>query len=377
VWLVETAINCDNLESPFYNTKRGPTMSTNPLLGLALITMAGIATACFYAPFKQVRGWAWETYWLAFGVVSWIVGPWLAAWLTVPDLGKVLAAAPPRALLLSFVFGALWGVGSLTGGSALRYLGMSLGWAIPLGLCAALGTLLPPLAKGTFHELLDYRSGHMTLASVLVGLVGIAICAKAGVLKDRELSTEEKQAAISEFNLARGLWLSIVSGVMSACMAFGIAEGKPIAESALQHGAPELWQNTPLLAVVLLGGFVTNFTWCITLGLRKRTLGPLVQGGGSRLALNYLLCTLAGSLWFLQMLFYGMGETQMGRYKYASWSLLMVSIIIFSNLWGLAFREWAGTSRATKRWLFVGLLVLAASGLMTSYGSYLATIESK
>ena len=133
-------------------------MSSNPLLGLALITMAGIATACFYAPFKQVRGWAWETYWLAFGVISWIVGPWLAAWLTVPDLGQVLADAPPRRLLLSFVFGALWGVGSLTGGSALRYLGMSLGWAVPLGLCSALGTLLVPLYKGKFHELLDNSS---------------------------------------------------------------------------------------------------------------------------------------------------------------------------------------------------------------------------
>ncbi|MCI0363233.1 MAG: L-rhamnose/proton symporter RhaT [Phycisphaerales bacterium] len=350
-------------------------MSTDPLLGLALITLAGIATACFYTPFKRVRGWAWETYWLAFGVISWIVGPWLAAWLTVPDLGQVLADAPRRALLLSFVFGALWGVGSLTGGLALRYLGMSLGWAIPLGLCAALGTLLPPAFLGKFHELLDSYSGRMTLASVLVGLIGIAICAKAGVLKDRELSTEQKQEAISEFNFVRGLWLAAVSGVMSACMAFGIAKGKPIADSALRHGTPELWQNTTLFAVVLLGGFATNCTWCLVLAVRNRTIRAFVQGGGVRLAANYLLCVLAGSLWYMQWLFYGMGETKMGRYRFAGWSVLMVCIIIFSNLWGLAFREWAGTSRATKRWLFVGLLVLALSALMTGYGSYLAMSE--
>ena len=351
-------------------------MSSDPLIGLALITMAGIATACFYAPFKRVRGWAWETYWLTFGVISWIVGPWLAAWLTVPDLGQVLADAPRRALLLSFMFGALWGVGVLTGGLALRYLGMSLGWAIPLGLCAVLGTLLVPAFAGTFHELVDRNSGRMTLASVLVGLVGIAICAKAGVLKDRELSTEQKQQTIGEFNLARGLWLSVLSGVMSACMAFGIANGKPIADSALRHGAAELWQNTPLFAVVLLGGFVTNCTWCLLLSVRNRTAREFVQGDTVRLAANYLLCILAGSLWYMQWLFYGMGETKMGRYSFAGWSVLMVSIIIFSNLWGLAFREWAGTSRTTKRWLFAGLVVLAVSALMTSYGSYLAMFES-
>ena len=350
-------------------------MSTDPLVGLALITLAGIATACFYAPFKQVRGWAWETYWLAFGVVSWIVGPWLAAWLTVPDLGQVLADTPRRALLFTFVFGALWGVGSLTGGMALRYLGMSLGWAIPLGLCAVLGTLVPPVFAGTFHELLESDSGLMTLASVLVGAVGIAICAKAGVLKDRELSTAQKQETIHEFNLARGLWLSVLSGVMSACMAFGIAQGKPIAESALQHGAPALWQNTVLFAVLLLGGFATNCIWCLVLSVRNRTAREFVQGGGVRLIANYLLCMLAGSLWYLQVLFYGMGETKMGHYRFAGWSVLMGCIIIFSNLWGLAFREWAGTSRATKRWLFAGLLVLALSALMTSYGSYLATFE--
>lgn len=352
-------------------------MSSNPAVGLALITVAGIATACFYAPFKRVRGWAWETYWLAFGVVSWIIGPWLAAWLTTPQLLQILADTPSRSLVLTFVFGALWGVGSLTGGMALRYLGMSLGWAIPLGLCAALGTLLPPAFDGTFHVLLDRTSGRITLLSVFVGLVGIAICAKAGMLKDRELSLEQKQESIRDFDLMRGLLLSVVSGVMSACMAFGIANGKPIAESALRHGAAEIWQNAPLFCVVLLGGFLTNCVWCVYLGIRNRTVGSLVRSDGRNLTVNYLLCALAGTLWFMQWLFYGMGETKLGEYKFAGWSVLMVCIIIFSNVWALAFREWAGTSRATKRWLFTGLLVLAVSALMTSYGSYLAGFETK
>ncbi len=351
-------------------------MSSNPAVGLALITLAGVATACFYAPFKGVRGWAWETYWLAFGVVSWIIGPWVAAWLTSPHLLQILADTPSCSLVLTFIFGALWGVGSLTGGMALRYLGMSLGWAIPLGLCAVLGTLLPPLFDGSFHVLIERNSGRITLVSVLVGLVGIAICAKAGILKDRELSLEQKQESIRDFDLTRGLLMAVVSGVMSACMAFGIANGKPIAESALKHGTAAIWQNTPLFCVVLLGGFMTNCVWCVYLGFRNRTLGSLVKTENGNLAVDYLLCALAGTLWFMQWLFYGMGETKLGEYKFAGWSVLMVCIIIFSNLWGLAFREWAGTSHTTKRWLFAGLIVLAISALMTSYGSYLAGFET-
>jgi len=351
-------------------------MSTDPFLGLALITLAGLATACFYTPFRQVRGWAWETYWLAFGIVSWIVGPWLSAWLTVPNLGRVLVETPPRALLLSLLLGALWGVGSLTGGLALRHLGMSLGWAIPVGLCAVLGTLLPPAFAGTFYELLDTNSGRMTLASVLVGAVGIVICTKAGMSKDRELSLDQKQETIQEFDLWRGLWLSVLSGVMSACMAFGIAEGKPIADSALRQGTPELWQNTALFAVVLSGGFITNCTYCLILGVRNRTISAFFRGG-VRLIPNYLLCMLAGTLWFLQMLFYGMGETKMGHYRFAGWSVLMACIIVFSNLWGFVFREWVGTSWTTKTWLFFGLMILAMSALMTGYGSYLAAFESR
>jgi L-rhamnose-H+ transport protein len=166
--------------------------------------------------------------------------------------------------------------------------------------------------------------------------------------------------------------MAVLSGVMSACMAFGLSAGEPIAASALQHGAAEIWQNTPPFAVILLGGFVTNSIWCLLLGLRNGTAHQFVQGESRWLAANYLLCMLAGSLWYLQPLFYGMGRTKMADYDFASWSVLMVCIIICSNLWGLAFCEWAGTSRITKSWLFVGLLVLAVSALMTSYGSYLA-----
>jgi L-rhamnose-H+ transport protein len=224
-------------------------------------------------------------------------------------------------------------------------------------------------------ELIHRTSGLITLSSVVVGLVGIVICTIAGISKDRELSTAQKQESVSEFNLGRGLWLALLGGVMSACMAFAIVVGKPIAESSIRHDTPALWQNTLLFAVALLGGATTNLTWCVILSIRGRTTHEFVSSD-KPLVRNYLLCLLAGGLWYQQFLFYGMGETKMGEYRFASWSVLMVSIIIISNLWGLVFREWQGTSSRTKGWILAGLLVLGVSALMTGYGSYLATFET-
>jgi L-rhamnose-H+ transport protein len=350
-------------------------MSSNPFAGLLLIAIGGLASATFYIPFKKVRGWTWETYWLVFGCTSWLLVPWLIAFMTVPDLLGALRASPFSAVALCYGFGALWGIGSLTNGLAIRYLGLSLGYAIPLGLCAALGTLLPPALAGTLGKLLQSMSGQLTLASVVLGLAGIAICAKAGLDKDRELSSAEKRSAVNEFNLGRGILLALFAGIMSAGMAFGISAGRPLAEKAIHYGTPELWQSTLLFAVLLLGGFTINAIWCITLSLRNRTTCEIVRTSAGSLLSNYLLCVLAGSLWSLQSLFYGMGESKLGKYRFAGWSVLMVSIIIFSNFWGLIFGEWKGTSRATRRWLVMGLLVLTFSSMLTGYGSYLADFE--
>lgn len=346
-------------------------MTMDPFLGLVLISAGGLAAASFYTPFKRVRGWAWETFWLAFGVVSWVIGPWTVACLVCPDLRGVLASVSMATLVLCYVFGALWGIGSLTNGLAIRYMGLSLGFALPMGVCAAAGTLLPPLIKGELAPMLGRTSGVVALVSVVVGLVGIAICGRAGVMKDRELSAERKAAAVSEFNLSRGVWLSVLSGIMSACMAFAIEYGGPISKAALGAGTPALYQNAPMFVVILLGGFTSNCVWCLSLGVRNRTVGQFGGGAGAPAAANYLLCFLAGAIWYLQFLFYGMGRTTMGRYDFTSWSIFMACIIIFSNLWGVLFGEWAGTGRRTKVWLVTGLVVLALSAVLTSYGDYL------
>jgi len=350
-------------------------LAANPFLGVSLHAAGGLAAGSFYLPFKKVRNWAWESYWLVGGVFSWVLMPWLVAGLTVPDLLAVLSEAPAKTLFWSYFFGVLWGIGGLTFGLSMRYLGMSLGYALALGCCAAFGTVIPPVFRGELPGIVRSASGLLTLGGVLVCLAGITVCGFAGVSKERELSTEAKQRTIREFNFAKGVWVAAFAGVMSACMAFAIAAGKPIAELAEQSGTPSLWRNNPVFIVIFAGGFTTNFIWCLYLNVTNRTTGDYVNTTGSPILGNYLFSALAGVIWYLQFMFYGMGTTRMGRYDFSSWTIHMAFIIVFSNLWGLLLREWKGTSRLTHALVSMGILALIGSTLVVGAGNYLAPLE--
>lgn len=342
-------------------------------LGILLHAIGGLAAGSFYIPFKKIRNWAWESYWLVNGVFSWLVMPWLVARLTVPDLMAVLRGAPVNSIIWSYLFGLLWGVGGLTFGLSMRYLGMSLGYAIALGFCAFFGTIIPPIWRGAFGDLIASASGLTTLGGLLVCLAGIAICGWAGISKERELSDEKKKEVIAEFNFAKGLWIAVFAGVMSACMAFGIAAGKPIAEFAEECGTTALWRITPVYIFIFAGGFTTNFLWCIFLNVKNRTVKDYADSSGASLVGNYVLSALAGITWYLQFMFYGMGTTKMGKYDFSSWTIHMAFIIVFSNVWGLLFREWKGSSRRTHRLILLGIFVLIVSTFVVGSGNYLAS----
>ena len=346
----------------------------NPILGVLFHWLGGLASGSFYVPYRGVKGWAWETYWLAGGVFSWVIVPWLVAGLMTNHLFATLSQAPLHSLLWCFLFGILWGFGGLTFGLTMRYLGMSLGMAVVLGFCAAFGTLMPPLFAGEFAtKVLGTQSGLIILLGVGVCLAGIGIAGAAGISKERELTAEQKRAAIQEFNLKRGILVAVFSGVMSACFAYGLAAGDPIKAITLKEGTSTLWQGLPVLVVVLAGGFLTNLVWCVILHFRNHTGGEYVRAAGAPMGRNYLLCALAGTTWYLQFFFYTMGETQMGSYKFSSWTLHMASIIIFSTLWGIALKEWNGTGRLTKSLVGASLFALVGSTLIVGYGNYLGT----
>ena len=380
----------------------------NPALGVFFHWLGGLASASFYVPYRGVKHWAWETYWLVGGFFSWIIAPWLLALTMTSDLMRVLHEAPSGSLFWSYTFGVLWGLGGLTFGLTMRYLGMSLGMAVALGYTAAFGTLMPPIFRGVFaSEVLGTHSGLIILGGVAVCLLGIAFAGAAGVSKEREMSAEQKRASIKEFDLKKGLLVATFSGVMSACFAYGLAAGDPIKAITVQHGTPALWQGLPVLVVVLAGGFTTNFIWCLILNVRNRTgyqyfeaevrgkipardeehiLEVATDAPAEEMAVavavaqdttasapmlaNYLFSALAGTTWYMQFFFYTMGETQMGRYKFSSWTLHMASIIIFSTLWGIALKEWKGAGSRTRWLVALSLLVLVSSTVIVGYGNY-------
>jgi L-rhamnose-H+ transport protein len=390
-------------------------MTANPALGVLYHWLGGLASGSFYVPYRGVKRWSWETYWLVGGVFSWIAAPWLLAFFLTKDLGAVLAEAPGSAIFWAFFFGLLWGVGGLTFGLTMRYLGLSLGMAVVMGLCAAFGTLMPPIFRGVFvTQVLGAASGRVILLGIGFCLIGIAIAGLAGVIKERSMPPAAQLAAIKEFNLKKGLIVAALSGVMSACFAYGLAAGDPIKQLTLHHGTPTLWQGLPVLVVVLLGGFATNLVWTVSLNVRNRTgrqyfsarcevataqpsphnteeialAGPtagVLTAAASTLIRetvrvplfsNYLLCAIAGVTWYMQFFFYTMGETQMGAYKFSSWTIHMASIIIFSTLWGIGLNEWKGAGKPATRLLALGLAVLVGSTVIIGYGNYLGAVGS-
>jgi len=386
-------------------------MTPDPFRGVAFHWLGGLASGSFYVPFRGVRKWAWEVYWLAGGLFSWIIAPWTLALVKTNDLLPVLRAAPPGVLVKAYIFGALWGIGGLTFGLTMRYLGMSLGMGVALGYCAVIGTLVPPVLHHEFGtKVLGTTSGLVIVIGIVVCILGIAVAGMAGMSKERELTQEEKRSSIREFNFLKGILVASFSGVFSACFAMGLDAAAPLAELSARRGTDLLWTGLPKLVVVLLGGFTSNFIWCLILNVRNRTgyqyfsrrlrpsrLEPLKTavsmaaadppknepdnsalkagpGTSERVPVlsNYFFSALAGVTWYMQFFFYTMGETQMGQYQFSSWTIHMASIIIFSSLWGIALKEWKGSSGFTKSLLFMGLATLILSTVIVGFGNYLA-----
>lgn len=341
------------------------------MFGVFLHAIGGFAAGSFYIPFKFIQKWSWESSWLVLGVAAWILTPILMAWFTVPDLGSVLMEADGNVKFYTFLFGMLWGIGGLTFGLSMRYLGISLGMAVALGFCAAFGTLIPPIYEGRFGALLQTSGGKVVLLGVLVCLFGIGICGLAGVFKERELDEEQQKETVAEFNLFKGILVAIISGILSACFAFGLQAGKPIADQALAHGVKDIFQNNAVLVWILWGGFLTNFIWTIGLNFKNKTFKDYSNNDVPK-SKNYFWAAVGGVTWYFQFFFYGMGATFLGEeYDFASWTIHMAFIILFSSLWGIYFKEWKGVSSRTNRTLGFGLGMIVLSTILVGVGNFI------
>ena len=347
-------------------------MVPNSALGVFLHAVGGFAAGSFYAPLTKIRVWAWESYWLMMGIAAWLVAPWIAAWLTIPNLGAVIYESidsARSAVTWAVVFGMLWGLGNLTFGMSVRFLGMALGYTMALGFCMVFGALVPPIYYGKWGELVGTTSGQTVLAGIGLCLAGIALCGVAGVRRERELQVGPAEDTSGEqFNVRIGFAVAVIAGVLSACFNFGLEAGATMADIAVQYGAKPIYSTNAVLTAVLLGGFTTNAVSCLFLNWKNRTFCDYVRFD-ARYAPNCLLSWLAGVSWFLQFFFYGMGARTLGdQFGSASWAIHMAFIVVFSNLWGIVFHEWQGTKKATRQLVWIGILMLIASTVVIGYG---------
>jgi L-rhamnose-H+ transport protein len=345
------------------------------LLGILYHSIGGIASGSFYMPFNKVKGWAWESYWIVGGLFSWLIVPPLAAWITVPGFAEIISASSNQIFFFTFLMGLLWGIGGLSYGLGVRYLGMSLGNSVVLGFCAAFGAIVPSIyyninpteGKISFTDMLASPGGQLVLFGVFVCLAGIAISGWAGMMKEGELSEEEKKKSVAEFSLVKGLIIAVLSGILSSFFNFGIEAGKPLADAAVAAGFNPLYQNNVTFVVIMWGGLTTNFIWTTILSLKNKSYTDF-KNKSTPIAKNILFSALAGTTWYLQFFFYGMGESKMGNGA-SSWILHMSTIILTANMWGIYRKEWKGVAAKTKWTITAGIAVILLSVVLVGIGN--------
>jgi L-rhamnose-H+ transport protein len=364
------------------------------LLGIIFHSLGGMASGSWYMPYNWVNKWRWEIYWITGGIFSWLIMPYLAVVFTIPDWQGILQSAEGSVIRNTYIMGLLWGIGGLTYGLAIRYLGMSLGNSVLLGITSVVGSLGLPILRNipgvadllpaglSFSDLFGSTGGRIVLLGIVILVVGIILSGRAGIIKDRDLAGN-KGGVNEEFKLAKGLIIAVISGVLSAFFSFGIDTGKEMAEVARSmaveqnysfitengNGFKYLFENNIIFFVILWGGLTTNLLWSLALILKNKTGSDFVNKK-TPLLRNYLFCALAGTTWFLQFFFYGMGETKIGNGA-SSWTLHMATIILTANLWGFYRKEWRSVSRKAFNMILVGIGTILLSVIVIGIAKWL------
>ena len=328
----------------------------NTTLGTMVCALGGLAGAVFALPFRGIKGWRYESYWFVYAVAGLLLFPLALACVMCPGTLGFIGDAPAKTLACCIGFGALWGLGGLTWGLMIRYLGIGLGLAVGCGLCSATGTLIPPIVTGHAADLVKDTAAVVTLASVVVSLGGIVLVGLAGKLKEGELDEAAKKKAVAEFDFKKGMAVAVFSGVASAGMNFGLQSGGALQEAAAAAGVDAKWTGMPVLVVVLWGGFVVNAAWCLWQNAKNKSFGDYAG-----ISSAWPLAALAGVVWAMQFACQKIGEPAMGEMSYISFAVVMGSCVLFSSLLGVVLGEWKGTGAKTKLALASGLIVLAAS----------------
>lgn len=333
--------------------------------GLLLISAGAFSAGSFAIPFGGVRDWKWETYWFIYSFGAYVLFPLIACIIFIPGFVGIYKSVPIQILLKVFLLGAVYGIGNLSFGLSLRYLGISLGYALSLGLILALGTLIPPVLDGRLKIMIESSGGIILIAGVAVAILGIALSGIAGYMKDKIIAGSGEVQANPEFHFIKGVFAAILVGITGSAMSLGMEQGRPLADYFEKSGTDPLFTTVPVMLILLSGTLVTTIIWCLYLGIRNRSLKDYVTGTNSKiLASNYIFSLSAGLLWFMQFIFYGMGKSRMGPFTFTSWGILVGLTIVFATLWGIYRKEWKGAPVKTYIIMVFSMLIIILSSYL-------------
>ncbi|CAI1590864.1 L-rhamnose/proton symporter RhaT [Serratia proteamaculans] len=341
-------------------------MNNAVMLGILWHLVGAASAACFYAPFKKVRRWSWETMWSIGGLMSWLILPWAVSYVLLPDFWRYYSAFSLSTLLPVFLFGAMWGIGNVNYGLTMRYLGMSMGIGIAIGITLVVGTLMTPLLQGRFVALFSSAGGKLTLLGVAIALIGVVIVSWAGVLRERAMGIRAE-----EFNLRKGLLLAVMCGIFSAGMSFAMDAAKPMHQAAADLGIDPLYVALPSYVVIMGGGALVNLAYCFIRLAVKADLSVKADFSQAKslLVANVLFSLLGGTMWYLQFFFYAWGHANIpAQYDFISWMLHMSFYVLCGGLVGLLLREWKNAGRRPVSVLCIGCLTIILAANVVGLG---------
>lgn len=352
-------------------------ISPNPVFGTGLHAIGGMSAASCYMPFEKVKNWSWGVFWIVQAMFAWLIMPFVIGFFTVPDLWEVLTSSPSGVFWSAFLLGSVYGFGGLSFGYAIRNIGYSLTYTISIGISAVLGTIIPLIINGNLVSNFTKTGGGIVLIGMIVSVIGVALCGKAGFMKEKSMIAIKGDHGFN-FNMKKGLILTLIAGSLSAIWGVSLEVGQPISDIAAQHGAGNFEGNAKLI-VSSLGCLLTNLIWFIIATIKDgsiKSLYSIKETGGKRYASNFSLSALAGSFWYFQFFFYGLGHVRMGNFQFASWVLHMSMLIFFSYIIGVIMKEWKGVDKKTYTSLIFALFVLVVSFVIMTYGSYIGELSS-
>ncbi|WP_298537580.1 L-rhamnose/proton symporter RhaT [uncultured Algibacter sp.] len=348
----------------------------NPILGTLIHAIGGVAASTCYLPFQKIKKWSWDSYWIVQASFAWFIFPFVIGFLTIPNLMDVFTDASIEVLFNATALGCVYGFGGMCFGFAIKHIGYSLTYTISIGISAILGTIVPLIMHGEFIQKLNGPGGYTIFSGMALALIGIIICGIAGHRKEKDLRSKHSDGATPlNFNMKKGLTLTLIAGVLSAVFGISLEVGAPVAEIAGKYGAGNFEGNANLI-LSTGGAFITNFIWFGITGIKKGTITEIVDikgVGRKNYYLNLVMSILTGALWYGQFFFYGIGHVQMGAYKFASWVLHMSMLIFFSYIVGIIMKEWLQVTKRTYFTLVLALIILVISFVIMAYGSQLGS----